>query len=160
RFAVHKRTDAQRMRVDFSGGGDPGPERRVRVEGFAKGPLRGSLLPIAHAHIVSHTEAEYCFASARTRHVAAALSDDDNKLGFVVQLLRDRGEFDGIERPVYRGGHLGEKGGENRPLRARLLDVIEIVQTYRENFSRPQHGSTQPDGGKRLIGTASQRLRK
>ena len=78
------------------GGGDGGAEGGEGGEGFSERPLRGGELDVAGADVVDDGVAEDILLPVFCGDLVAGFADDYGELGFVVGLLADPGEDDGV----------------------------------------------------------------
>ena len=134
---VHKRPNAEAVRIaDFVGRDDPGTEWRMRVEGFAEHVLRRAELPVAHADVVARAIAEDDARRVLLRHVTAALADDDDELGLVIDLRGSLGQLDRIEGTVDGIDELGKPHLVLGRLSARFGDVVGIIEADGKDLLR------------------------
>ena len=142
-LAINNATNAEIVHIDFVWCDDPGTERCVRIEYFAHHHLRG-VRSSSHAalEIIANAVAEDDLVRLRFRDMPATLADDEYRLRFVVQRLRNQRTLHLVEGTRHRSCRLGKPHLMLGHFHAGFADVIGIVET---NPPRPL------DGGRRDV---------
>ena len=147
-IAIDETADAEIMNIASRvARGDPGAERRVRIEGLAEAKLRGAHLPGAFGDIIADAVAEDVRGGVILADMPTALSDDRNQFDFIVGHHRTARDLDGIIGPVDRSACLGEPDLVRRGLHARLSDMIGIVEANGEDLARARNRCEQANRG-------------
>ncbi len=145
---IDQAPQVQGVRIgDLVGGGDPGAEGRMGVEGLAQRPLRRPVLPHALGDVVADAPAEDGGAGVGAGDVPAAGADHRDHLDLVV--AEGCGDLDRVEGSRNGRSGLREPDLAGRGLDAALGDMVGIVQANGPDLPGTRDGSEQADAVQR-----------
>src|SRR5208282_2713287 len=139
-FAVHAAADVEVMNVsDGVGRGDPGTDRRMRVERLAKDPLRRAVLPQTLGHVIADAVADDVFGRTLRRNMPPALADHRHEFDLVIDKGRDLGDLHRRIGTIDGGDGLGEPDLVLGRAEFALSDVVGVIETDSEDLARAKY---------------------